>query len=367
MTTRRTFIRGAATALAAGPIRSRLYGKPQPQKILVLGGTLFLGPAIVERALEAGHQVTLFNRGKTNPGLFPSLEKIRGDRERGEQGISALAGNRRWDAVIDVWPSEPAIVMPTARLLAERTEFYSFVSSIGVYANTSNPGTEESAQLRMSEPGYGGDKSRSEAGLGSIVGAKLGIVRPCAIAGPRDPSLAFHYWLTELKRNGAMIAPGDGTSPVELVDVRDVADWVLQNVEARRPGIYNVCGREISFRTFLEECKSAVEGDARIVWVDGQFLRKQGLHIDAGNLPFWNPDNPGFEQVSSLKARRAGWVTRPFEQTAIDAWKSYCTRINADITYPQRQWRYEWGLSAERQTQILRDWEQHKNSVQPLD
>ena len=333
----------------------------------MLGGTLYLGPAIVERALEAGHQVTLFNRGKTNPGLFPNLEKIRGDRELGEAGISALAGNRRWDAVIDVWPAEPALVIPAARLLAERTDFYSFVSSIGVYANTSVPGTEESAPLRMSEPGYAGDKSRSETALRSIVGGKLGIVRPSAIAGPRDQSLSFHYWLAELKRNRAMIGPGDGTSPVELVDVRDVADWVLENIEARRPGIYNVCGREISFRSFLDECKSAIGGNARIVWVDEQFLRKQGLRIDAGNLPFWNPDDPGFEQVSSLKARRAGWVTRPLKQTAIDAWNSYCTRINADIAYPQHQWRYEWGISTERQTQILQDWEQHKNPAKALD
>lgn len=207
----------------------RLYAKPSPQKILVLGGTNFLGPAIVERALEAGHEVTLFNRGKTNPGMFPKLERIRGDRETdNEGGISALSGSRRWDAVIDVWPSQPATVMPAARLLADRTDFYSFVSSIGAYADTSHTGTEETAPLRINERGYGGDKARSETQLGSLLGTKLGIVRPCPIAGPRDDSLSFHYWLRGLRNDGPIIAPGDGTSPVELVDVRDVADWILQ-------------------------------------------------------------------------------------------------------------------------------------------
>jgi 2'-hydroxyisoflavone reductase len=321
-----------------------------------LGGTNFLGPAIVERALKAGHQISLFNRGKTNPGLFPQLEKIRGDRQTNDQGgISALSGDRRWDAVIDVWPSEPAIVMPTARLLTNRTDFYYFVSSIGAYADTSQPGTEESAPIRMNDPGYGGDKARSEAGLISLLGEKLGIVRPCAIAGPRDPSLSFHYWLTTLKHEGPIVAPGDGSSPVELVDVRDVANWILQNVEARRTGVFNVCSLPMSFRTFLEESRSAIEGRARIVWVDKNFLLKEGVHPD--NLPFWAPSDTGFEQVSSQKARRAGWVTRPLKETALDAWTSYCTRVDPNITYPQHQWRYDWGLSNGQQTRILRDWE----------
>lgn len=340
-----------------------LRGRPRPQKILVLGGTNFLGPAIVERALEAGHQVTLFNRGQTNTGLFPKLEKIRGNRQNNSQGgISALFGNRRWDAVIDVWPSEPSIVMPTARLLADRTEFYSFVSSIGAYADTSNPGTEESAPVRMKEPGYGGDKARSEAGLSSLLETKLGIVRPCAIAGPRDDSLSFHYWLTRLKHHGPIVAPGNGNSPVELVDVRDVADWILQNVEVRRPGAYNVCGLPISFKTFLEESRSAIQGHANIIWIDKRFLLKEG--VCPSNLPMWALNDPGFEQVSSSKARRAGWKTRPLKQTAIDAWESCCRRIDPNIKYPQHQWRYDWGLSTERQSQILRDW--RAATVRPL-
>lgn len=354
--TRRHFIQSAASTFAASQVPLELYAKPKSQRILVLGGTNFLGPAIVERALKGGHQVTLFNRGKTNPGLFPEIEKIRGNRQANEQGgISALAGSRRWDAVIDVWPAEPAIVMPTAHLLADRTDFYSFVSSIGAYADTSHPGTEESATLRPNAPGYGGDKARSETELGSLLGGKLGIVRPCAIAGPRDNSLSFHYWLKELKQDGPIIAPGDGKSPIEIVDVRDVADWILQNVEARRPGVYNVCGEKTTFRTFLEKCRSAIEGRAGLVWVDEQFLVNEGV-VGAGNLPYWNPHDPGFEQVSSAKARREGWVTRPLSQTAVDAWKFYSSWVDPNIRYPQHQWTYDWGISTERQGQILRDW-----------
>lgn len=358
MLKRRNFLRAATIAVAASHVPKTLHAKPRSQRILVLGGTNFLGPAIVQRALNAGHQVTLFNRGKTNPGLFPNVEKIRGDREtNNEGGISALSGSRRWDAVIDVWPSNPATVMATAHLLADRTDFYSFVSSIAVYADTSRPGTDESAPLRMNAPGYPGEKARSETELGALLGSKLGIVRPCPIAGPRDNSLSLHYWLSGLKRNKPLIAPGDGTSPVELVDVRDVADWVLQNVEARRPGVYNVCGQEITFRTFLDGSKSAIQGQAHLVWVDRQFLLKEGVSIAAGNLPFWSPDNPGFQQVSSRKARRAGWVTRPLERTAADAWNFYCTWVDPNIKYPQHQWSYDWGISTERQSQILRDWE----------
>jgi 2'-hydroxyisoflavone reductase len=356
--TRRRFLKSAALTAATARILPRAYGSVAPQKILVLGGTLFLGPAIVERAVEAGHQVTLFNRGRTNPQLFPQLEKLRGDREStAADGLSALAGGRRWDAVIDVWPSEPAVALPAARLLAGRTDFYSFVSSIGAYKTLTRPGADETWPLRSTESGYGGDKARCEAQLITLIGAdRLGIVRPCAIAGPRDPSLSLHYWLSRLAKKERIVAPGDGSDPVELVDVRDVAGWIVSNVESRRPGAYNVCGEPQSFRTFLAQCSAAMEGKAQPVWIDGNFLERQGVK-SAGNMPFWNPDIPAFEEVSSLKAHRAGWTVRPLQQTARDAWSSYSGRIDPNLSYPQHQWSYDWGISDELQTKILAAWD----------
>ena len=358
---RRSFLQSAS--FAALPVAQLFDPEPvparsRPKRILVLGGTSFLGPAIVERALQAGHQVTLFNRGKTNPQLFPLLEKLRGDRESdSHEGLAALAGRRRWEAVIDVWPSEPSVVMPTARLLSDRTDFYSFVSSIGAYAALTQPGTEEKHPLRLTASGYGGDKAPCEAQLTELLGAgRLGIVRPCAMAGPRDPSLSFHDWLSRLARKQRFVAPSDGSDPMELVDVRDVANWIVSNVEAHRPGPYNVCGFPLPFRTFLAECRTAIHGLAQPVWIDRRFLEREGVKASGGHLPFWNPDDPAFEEVSSAKARRAGWSTRPLPQTARDAWQSYRERIDPSLRYPQHQWSYDWGISEERQAQILRDW-----------
>lgn len=363
MLTRREILKSALIATAIRPLRRFSYADVRPKKILVLGGTLFLGPAIVERAVEAGHRVTLFNRGKTNPQLFPQLEKLRGDRETSStDGLAALSGQRRWDAIIDVWPSEPRVVMPAARLLHDRTGFYSFVSSIGVYTTLTQPGTGESHSLQITGSGYGGDKARCEAQLTELVGReRLGIVRPCAISGPRDPSLSFHYWLSRLAKKGRMVAPGDGLDPVELVDVRDVADWIVSNIEAGRSGPYNVCGIPNTFKTFLAECCNAIHGSAQVVWIDRAFLEQHGIKQYGGNMPFWNPDTPAFEQVSSSKARHAGWSTRPLGATARDAWRSYADRIDAALPYPQHQWSYEWGISDKVQTELLKEWDsQHR-------
>jgi 2'-hydroxyisoflavone reductase len=189
---------------------------------------------------------------------------------------------------------------------------------------------------------------------------RLGIVRPCAISGPRDPSLSFHYWLSRLQRDHLIVAPGDGTEPVELVDVRDVANWVVANVEAHRAGPYDTCAQPVSFATFLAECKKATGGKAQVVWVDRTFLEKQGVGAIHGNMPFWNPDNPEFEQVSSAKARRSGWATRSLAVTARDAWRSYADRVSPLLPYPQHQWTYDWGISEEHEAQILTAWNKER-------
>jgi nucleoside-diphosphate-sugar epimerase len=168
MFTRRELLKLGIFTLAATRLsRSVFAAKSSTKKILILGGTGFLGPPVVERALQRGHTVTLFNRGKTRADLFPDVEKIHGDRERGDLG--GLTNDRRWDLVIDVWANDPAVVVPMANLLAKRTDYYHFVSSIAAYADYSKIGMEETAPTRTDRPGYGGNKARSEKALTDFV------------------------------------------------------------------------------------------------------------------------------------------------------------------------------------------------------
>jgi hypothetical protein len=176
----------------------------------------------------------LFNRGKTNADLFPGVEKIHGDRERGD--LRGLTNDRRWNAVIDVWANDPAIVVPIANLLAKRTDYYHFVSSLAAYAEFSKVGMDETAPTRTDRPGYGGNKARSEKALTDLLGNRVGICRPCAIMGPRDGSLSYHYWLSHLAKDQEFVAPGTGDDAfAQYVDVRDVASWIIDCVEQQRP------------------------------------------------------------------------------------------------------------------------------------
>jgi 2'-hydroxyisoflavone reductase len=208
MFTRRQLLKLGAFTLAATHLPRIFAENIAKKKILILGGTGFLGPPVVERALQRGHTVTLFNRGKSSADLFPNVEKIRGDRERGDLG--GLTNDRHWDVVIDVWANDPAVVVPMANLLAKRTGYYHFVSSIAAYADYSIIAMDETAPTRIDRPGYGGNKARSEKALTDSLGSRVGICRPCAIMGPRDDSLSYHYWLSHLAKDLEFIAPGTG-------------------------------------------------------------------------------------------------------------------------------------------------------------
>jgi 2'-hydroxyisoflavone reductase len=247
--TRRQFIKYSAVAgwgLGPGIQVNRLLAEKvaKTQRILILGGTGFLGPPVVERAFKHGHVVTLFNRGRSSPELFPNVEKIRGDREKGD--LSGLTGSRQWDAVIDVWATEPAMVTASAKLLADRTKFYFFVSSIAAYANYSKINMDEAAPTRLDRPGYGGNKARSEKNLEEIFAGRVGIARPCAIIGPRNDGLAYHFWLSRLATDEQIVAPGTGDGAfVEYVDVRDVANWMSIARKSADPAftMFVVCRR----------------------------------------------------------------------------------------------------------------------------
>jgi len=360
MFTRRQLLKLGAFTLAANHLPPIFAKEIVPRKILILGGTGFLGPPLVESALQRGHIVTLFNRGKSNTDLFPTVERIHGDRERGE--LDGLRNDRRWDAVIDVWANDPEVVVPMAELLAKRTGYYHFVSSISAYADYSKIGMDETAPTRVDRPGYGGNKARSEKALTDLLGNRVGICRPCAIMGPRDDSLSYHYWLSHLAKDQEFVAPGTGDDAyAQYVDVRDVANWIVDCAEHARSGIYNTVSEPLQFKDFFSGSGKAINGKGRPVWVNGDYLREQ--HVKTfDNMPYWNPDRPGFERISPGKARSAGFVTPPLSDTAKDAWLSYQKTVAPDLVYPQKQYGFEWGISPEREHDILVAWKKRQAS-----
>ncbi|MGO8790977.1 MAG: NAD-dependent epimerase/dehydratase family protein [Terriglobia bacterium] len=363
--TGKALILGGAAAVGAAFPRF-LPADTRPKKILVLGGTFFLGPAFVEGAVGQGHTVTLFNRGVTNPELFPHLEKLRGFRspERNDENFSAL-GQRHWDAVIDVWPHDPAVVVSAAERLKDHTEHYLWVSSIAAYdeKDYAQPNLAEDAPLAPWD-GAGSEYSRGKAEcerrLRSLVGDKLTIVRPGPIKGIRDDTPDVLIWLYRLRDGGRHIAPGDGTDSVEIVDVKDVADFLIQAIDRSLFGTFNLTGRPMSFRDFLEGCKSATHSEAELVWIPKAFLHEQGVAPQPGvsnwvlNFPYWRPapGMRGFAQISSEKAYQAGWITRPFRDTALDALMSFATMEN---------FVFKDTLPAAKEEEVLKLWDSRRS------
>jgi 2'-hydroxyisoflavone reductase len=306
----------------------RLVGK-SPKKILVLGGTSFLGPAVVEAAVVAGHSVTLFNRGITNPGLFPTLEKLRGFRspDRDDENFTAL-GQRRWDVVVDVWPSDPSVAESAARTLRERTTHYLYVSSIAAYdpEGFAQPNLTENGKLNPWNPAirpYNRGKAESERRLLVLLGDRLTIVRPGPIKGDRDTTPDLLAWLRRAQTGTTHIGPGNGEDHVQLVDVKDVARFLVLAIDRSLHGTFNLTGAPMSFRDFLARCVATTGSGSEFVWIPREFLHRQGLDPDPsylGKFPFWHPEpeRRGFYQISSQKAFDAGWTQRPFTETALE-------------------------------------------------
>jgi 2'-hydroxyisoflavone reductase len=359
MLTRRTALLSGLAGAAA--VSTQSWGSAQPPKrILVLGGTVYLGPAVVEYARARGHTVTLFNRGKTNPSLFPDLELIRGDREPQGGHLSGLAGKRRLDVVIDVWPDDPALVTATAKMLVDRTDYYFFMSSIAAYHDYRTPSMDETAPTRLEGTGYSSNKARAEKAIADITSGRAGIARAAAILGPRDEGMSFDYWLTRVSAPGKFLAPGDGADPMQYVDVRDMGRWIVECAENKRSGIYNTFCRPMTIRSFLAQCRDGVGGKGQAVWVNGVFLRNVEKVGTFDNMPFWNPTRPGFATISAAKAEAVGWTQRPLTETARDAFASYRKRFPAGVKFPWTEGDSQWGISAERERKILADWAARK-------
>ena len=288
-------------------------------RVLVLGGTRFLGRALVESLLERNYEPTLFNRGLTEPELFPDVEKLRGDRS---SDLSALEG-REWDAVLDVAAYLPADVRRSTDALRDCGR-YVFVSSISVYADMSVP-PEEGAEVLSLEPGqeddeseetYGGRKAAGEQIVVEAFGDSALVVRPGLIVGPHDPTGRFTYWPHRVARGGEVLAPGSPDDLVQFIDVRDLAGWTVKATAKGLGGTFNATGEPMRFGDLLEECRAVTGSDATFTWISSeQLLAEQvGPWME---LPLWLPlsDYAGMQQASIERARNGGLASRPLADT----------------------------------------------------
>jgi 2'-hydroxyisoflavone reductase len=288
-------------------------------RILVLGGTQFLGRHVVDIALERGHEVTLFNRGQTRPELFPDVEKLRGDRDG---DVSALRG-RDFDAVVDPSGYVPRAVARTLDALGH-VGHYTFVSSISVYESLAEPPTDATPLRRLAAPAgdwreaYGELKVLCELVVRGRVPQAF-VPRPGLIVGPWDPTGRFTYWPARLADGGRVLAPLPREADAQLIDVRDLAAWIVRAGEDGLAGTYNAIGRPRTREHMIETCRSVAGNDAEIVWVDPAFL----LEHEVGEwmeLPLWLVEEQ-FRRMLSVDAGpalAAGLTTRPLEDTVRD-------------------------------------------------
>ena len=321
----------------------------QAVKLLVLGGTKFLGRAVVEAALARGHEVTLFNRGQTNSELFPEIEKLRGDRGA---NLGALSG-RSWDAVVDTSAYVPQHARASAEALAGAAGHYLFISSLSAYADPSQPLDEESplAELEEGQPddrlledfsNYGALKVLSERAAAEGFGGPTAIVRPGLIVGPHDPTGRFTYWPHRVARGGEVLTPAPAESQVQFIDVRDLGEWVVHLSEQGSKGPFNAANHDVTWKMLLETCRDVTGSDAEPVWVDPEFL----LEHEVGQwmeLPMWLFEDAGLHATDVSRAIDAGLTYRPLEETVRD------TLDHAETTGDA-------GLDSQREAQLIAAW-----------
>lgn len=325
-------------------------------RVLILGGTLFLGRHLVEAALDRGDEVTLFNRGRTNPELFPDVEKLRGNRDNGE--LAALE-NRTWDAVIDTSGYVPRVLRQSAELLRDAVGVYVFVSSLSVYMPTPKLGVGEDEPVHELEDqtsedvdaNYGPLKALCERAVETTLPGRALNLRSGLLIGPHDPTNRFTYWVRRMAKGGDVLAPVPPDARVQLIDVRDFSQWAIRMAEERHSGTLNVTGPVRSFAQMLDACDEVTGSEARIAWVDEAFLLERSV-----DLPLWlpldsNPDWAGFFAVNSSRAERHGLATRSLAESCsavLDAEDVAAAKFGPKVPRV--------GLEPDREAAVLEEW-----------
>jgi 2'-hydroxyisoflavone reductase len=322
-------------------------------KLLILGGTRFLGRGAAEEALRRGHELTLFTRGQTNPDLLPEAEHLRGDRDG---DLAALEG-RTWDAVIDPSGYLPRVVRASAELLADAVEHYVFVSSVSVYRSFATPGFDESApRIELDDPTvekvleyYGGLKALCEDVVADVYPDRSANVRAGLIVGPHDPTDRFTYWPLRVARGGEVLAPAPPERPVQFVDARDLGAWLVTLAENRTSGAFNGTCPPLSFAELLDSCQRVSGSDATIRWVDEDFLLEQGVE-QWMELPLWLAQSEAewahMQEADVSRAVAAGLAFRPLDETVRDTLAWAQARDDQSIAEGV-------GLAAEREAELL--------------
>jgi 2'-hydroxyisoflavone reductase len=324
-------------------------------RLLILGGTRFVGRHLVEAALARGHTLTLFNRGQSNPALFPDVEHITGDRAA---DLAQLRG-RSWDVVIDTCGYVPRIVRASAQALVRAAERYAFISSVSVYAEDNPRGMDEDSPLakladetveEVTGETYGGLKVLCERAVQQTYAKQALIVRPGLIVGPHDPTDRFTYWPWRIAQGGEVLAPGDPDQPQQIIDARDLAAWLVRLVEKQHAGVFNAVGPDYALNTrrMLETCVAECNPRTQLTWVSEEFLLQAGVQ-PWSEIPVWVPEKEcAFDTASNARAIAAGLTFRPLEETIRDtlAWAR---------TRPlDHAWRA--GLTREREAELLQHW-----------
>jgi 2'-hydroxyisoflavone reductase len=317
-------------------------------RLLLLGGPKFLGRAVIDAALERNHEVTQFNRGATGADLYPDVPRILGDRDG---GLDGLRGGE-WDAVVDTSGYLPRLVGASAELLKDVVGHYVFVSSISVYASFAEIVDEHAPVAELSEPGsedigrdYGALKALCEQAVGSVFPGRETAVRAGLVVGPHDPTGRFSYWAHRVARGGDVLVPGPAWRPVQLVDVRDLAAWIVRACEERPGGAFNATGAT-TMGAVLDAARRVAASSIRGVEVDDAFLTDQGVG-EWMELPLWvdtrNEDRRRFLEVDTSRARAAGLTFRPLDDT-VAATLEHAALVDGV------------GLTSERERELLAAW-----------
>ncbi|MCY3831951.1 MAG: epimerase [Chloroflexi bacterium] len=294
-------------------------------RILIIGGTIFLGRALVNEALRRGHRLTLFNRGLSKPEAFPAIETIHGDRDADLDRL----GSRRWDAVIDTCGYLPRQARQSTAALRGSVDHYTFVSTLSVYPTAGAPNRDESAPVltldddsidAVTDESYGPLKVGCEASVLDAFPQAALIIRSGLIVGPNDPSNRFTYWVTRAAKGGDAIAP-PARQPVQFIDAQDLAAFILRGAERRLAGIYNVTGpaERLTFGELLPTARAALDSDVRFHHVSDDFLRAHDVSEFMG-LPLWlnREIAESFMTFNIDRALAAGLTFRPLERTIRD-------------------------------------------------
>jgi 2'-hydroxyisoflavone reductase len=373
----------------------------KPLRILILGGTGFLGPACTESALARGHQVTHFNSGRTEerrrevgrPSVVPAgVEQLYGNRDPNKtaddrrtegrpnapkdpnspKGLSQLEG-KKWDAVIDTSGYFPRMVKASATLLAPNVKQYVFISTISVYKRNDIPNFDETAPLAtLADPNieemgkdfenYGGGKALCEKAAEAAMPGRVTNIRPGFMVGPRDTSGRFIYWPVRVSLGGDMIVPGKPEDPIQVIDVRDVADWVIHCIENNIVGVYNATGpaKELSMKVMLQGTRAGTSSQAAFEWVDLEFLEKEKVSVESHFPLYAAPvgDTAGFHRCNISRALSRGLKFRPVSETAkatLDWYKSLPAELQPKIA-PQFATTENEEAWLDTEKRVLRKW-----------